>query len=273
MRNFIPTFDEFVNENLMPIQIEQAAKDLAYSMANHSSPDKDGNFSDEQIRKAFKYFPNLKYARGKQIEDIVKRAQKILSESEVNEGKIVIHKEMNKAVKTPFGKGGPRSTVILGKTSSGLEVTINGDFVNAKDNVYVTNPTDQDKDEAKEMAQYHHDRLTGGLNKEKLAKVLKELSESIEITESDDPKFVGAVHTILGPKQARLVVSGDTVKTHKEKILTVIRKVEPTAKAEFYEATGKIVGVIAQSNLRPIQKEIERIDKKIVAEIKNPVKR
>ena len=171
----IPTFDEFVNENLMPNQIEQAAKDLAYSMANHTSPDKDGNFSDEQIRKAFKFFPNLKYARGKQIEDIVKRAQEILSESKVNE--------------------------------------------------------------------------------------------------NDDPKFVGAVHTILGPKQARLVVSGDTVKTHKEKILTVIRKVDPTAKAEFYEATGKIVGIIAQSNLRPIKKEIEKIDKKIVAEIKNPVRK
>ena len=93
------------------------------------------------------------------------------------------------------------------------------------------------------------------------------------INESGDPKFVGAVHTILGPKQGRLVVSGDTVKTHKEKILTAIRKVEPTAKAEFYEATGKIVGVIAQANLRPIQKEIERIDKKVVAEIKSPTKK
>lgn len=77
MKN-IPTFESFVNENLRPDQIEQASKDLAFSMANHTPSDKDGNWTDEQIRKAFKYFPNLKYAKGAQADEIVKRAQEII---------------------------------------------------------------------------------------------------------------------------------------------------------------------------------------------------
>jgi hypothetical protein len=93
----------------------------------------------------------------------------------LNEGKLTIHKEMNKAVKTPFGKGGPRTTVVVGKTSTGLDVTLNGDFIDAKANKYVTNPTEKDKEEAIEMIKFHHDRLTGGIAKENLAKALKNL--------------------------------------------------------------------------------------------------
>jgi cell division septum initiation protein DivIVA len=84
----LPSFEEFINENLRPDQIEQAAKDLAHSMANHTqSKNDDGSFSDEQILKAFKYFPNLKYAKGAQANEIVKKAQAILNES-LNESSI-----------------------------------------------------------------------------------------------------------------------------------------------------------------------------------------
>jgi len=95
------------------------------------------------------------------------------AEDFLNERKMIIYPVMDKSVKTPWGKGGPRSTVILGKTSSGLSVTLNGDFVNSKSNTYVTKPTDEDKKEAKEMVEFHYNRLTGGVNKEKLAAVMQ----------------------------------------------------------------------------------------------------
>lgn len=111
-------------------------------------------------------------------------------ESFLNEGKMTINPEMDKAVKTPYGKGGPRTTVILGKTSSGLAVTLNGDFVDAKANKYVTNPTEKDKGEAQEMIQFHHDRLTGGINKEKLAALLLNMTESKDtINEAVNPEM------------------------------------------------------------------------------------
>lgn len=105
-------------------------------------------------------------------EEVRKVLNQQTTKKTVKEGKMVIHPAMDKSVKTPWGKGGPRSIVVLGKTTSGLDVTLNGDFVDAKAGKYVTNPTGEDKKEAKEMVQFHYDRLTGGLNKEKLAAVL-----------------------------------------------------------------------------------------------------
>jgi hypothetical protein len=97
---------------------------------------------------------------------------------------------MDKDIKTPVGKGGSRTTVVLGKTSSGLAVTLNGDFVDTKKNMYLTNPTAQDKEEAQEMIQFHHDRLTGGTNKEKLAALLLNMTESKDtINEAVNPEM------------------------------------------------------------------------------------
>lgn len=90
----------------------------------------------------------------------------------LNEGKMVINPLMDKSVKTPYGKGGSKTTVILGKTSSGLAVTLNADFVDAKKNMYVTEPTEEDREEAMEMIKFHHNRLTGGTAKEKLGALL-----------------------------------------------------------------------------------------------------
>jgi hypothetical protein len=91
----------------------------------------------------------------------------------LNEGKFTINPLMDKSVKTPIGKGGPRQTVVLGKTSSGLFVTLNGDFVDVEKGIYITKPTSQDSKEAKEMIEFHYNRLSGGQNKEKLGNVLK----------------------------------------------------------------------------------------------------
>ena len=46
----IKTFESFINESkINHPEIEKAVKELAYSMANHTKPDEDGNFTDEQI--------------------------------------------------------------------------------------------------------------------------------------------------------------------------------------------------------------------------------
>lgn len=85
MKNHIPTFNDFVNENIRPDQIEKVSKDLAYSMPNHTKPDKDGKFTEDQILKAFKYIPDLKYVKDKKdIQSIVDKALAIVNES-VNE--------------------------------------------------------------------------------------------------------------------------------------------------------------------------------------------
>lgn len=99
--------------------------------------------------------------------------ESFVNESVLNEGKMVINPLMDKTVSTPWGKPGmPRTTVILGKTSTGLAVTINGDFVDAKAKKYVLRPSKLEKEEAYEMIKFHENRLTGGYNKEWLGKLL-----------------------------------------------------------------------------------------------------
>jgi hypothetical protein len=95
MEKHIPSFDEFVNEgNISHPGIEKAAKDLAYSMPNHTTPDKDGNFTEEQIEKAIKkYSPALVQASKKGMKDeIISRVLEILNESTVNETTLNVFK-------------------------------------------------------------------------------------------------------------------------------------------------------------------------------------
>jgi hypothetical protein len=75
--------ESVVDENIRPDQMEQVAKDLAYSMPNHSKPDEDGKFSAEQVQKAFKYIPDLKHVKDKKdIQTIVDKVLAIVNESE-----------------------------------------------------------------------------------------------------------------------------------------------------------------------------------------------
>lgn len=87
MKKHIPSFDEFVNEaKITHSGVEKAATDLAHSMPNHTTPDKDGKFTEEQIEKAMKkYSPALVQASRQGMKDeIITRVQEILNES-VNE--------------------------------------------------------------------------------------------------------------------------------------------------------------------------------------------
>lgn len=88
MKKHIPSFEEFVNEaKISHSGIEKAATDLAYSMPNHTTPDKDGKFTEEQIEKAMKkYSPALvQAARHGMKDEIIARVQEILNESTLNE--------------------------------------------------------------------------------------------------------------------------------------------------------------------------------------------
>ena len=78
---YFKLFENFLNENLRPDEIEAAAKTIAYSMPNHT-PSDDDTWTDEQIIKAFKYFPDIKrHAKKNDVDEIVKRAQEILKEN------------------------------------------------------------------------------------------------------------------------------------------------------------------------------------------------
>ena len=88
MKKHIPSFEEFVNEaKISHSGIEKAATDLAYSMPNHTTPDKDGKFTEEQIEKAMKkYSPALvQAARHGMKDEIIARVQEIINESTLNE--------------------------------------------------------------------------------------------------------------------------------------------------------------------------------------------
>ena len=65
-------FEEFLNEELRPDEMESFAKKIADSMPNHTIYDDKIGPSDIQIKNAFKYFPDFKqYSTAKQKEEII----------------------------------------------------------------------------------------------------------------------------------------------------------------------------------------------------------
>lgn len=90
MKYLFESFDDFINEaRLRPDQIESVSNWLAHSMANHTIPDDKGKYTDEQILKAIKYVPDSKYITNKSDkQEIVNKVKEILTESELNEGRI-----------------------------------------------------------------------------------------------------------------------------------------------------------------------------------------
>ena len=175
----------------------------------------------------------------------VKTFENFLNES-LNEGKMTINPMMDKSVKTPWGKGGAAQTVILGKTSSGLAVTLNGDFVDAKKNVYVTDPSEDDRKEAMEMIKFHHDRLTGGTAKEKLASLLANgiVKEELNIKQNESE--------ITG-KDAEV---GDSALVKSENKMGVIMKIQGGKfTLKFVDGSSK---VYSESELQFIMSEDEK---------------
>ena len=66
----------------------------------------------------------------------------------------------------------------------------------------------------------------------------------------------------------RVIVTGESVEKLKDKILAAIKEADPTSKAEFYPATGKIVGAMITSNLSDLSRALRKIDANLKAEIK-----
>lgn len=110
---------------------------------------------------------------------------------------------------------------------------------------------------------------------EKIKKQAKKFKSAEEVKgtvyEAIDPEsgMMGLINTALGPRQGRLVVIGNNVEKHQEKILDAIRKIDKDSRVEFFAKTGKIVGVIAATTLKDIQKELRKIDGSLTAEIKD----
>ena len=90
------------------------------------------------------------------------------------------------------------------------------------------------------------------------------LSEDIDA----DSGMSGSVVTTIGYLQGKLVVSGDSVEKHQERILDAIRKIDKTARVDFYPKTGKVVGIVTVNLLKEFQKEFRKIDGNIKSEIK-----
>jgi len=91
MKKHIPSFDEFVKESkISHPNVEKAAVELAYSMPNHTTPDKDGKFNEEQVEKAIKkYSPILsQHMRMGMKDQIIDRVLEIVNESSINESTI-----------------------------------------------------------------------------------------------------------------------------------------------------------------------------------------
>jgi hypothetical protein len=69
-------------------------------------------------------------------------------------------------------------------------------------------------------------------------------------------------------KEGRVIVTGENVEKLQEKILKAIKDADPSSKAAFYPATGKIVGVMITANLSDLSRSLRKIDANLKAEIK-----
>ncbi len=104
--------------------------------------------------------------------------------------------------------------------------------------------------------------------KDKLKGIIKdELKWALK--ESDEVMPGKVSHKVLGLKVARVVISGDSVKTHKDTILKILKKHDPEMKGDFYPATGKIVAVLVQVKLDFVRRDLKGLDPKISVEIKD----
>jgi hypothetical protein len=102
MNNFL-SYKEFVNESKIGHSgVEKAAMDLASSMPNHTAPDENGKFSEEQIVKAIKkYSPYLtQHMKVGMKDQIISRIQEILNESMINEEATTSWSKMMKGVRS-----------------------------------------------------------------------------------------------------------------------------------------------------------------------------
>ena len=83
-----------------------------------------------------------------------------------------------------------------------------------------------------------------------------------------DTGLAGSTSSAMGLVQGKIVISGDTVEKFQERILDAIRKLDKTARVEYYPKTGKVVGIVTVKMLKEFQKEFRKLDGNIKSEIK-----
>jgi hypothetical protein len=83
-----------------------------------------------------------------------------------------------------------------------------------------------------------------------------------------DTGLAGSTSSAMGVVQGKIVISGDTVDKFQDRILDAIRKLDKTARVEYYPKTGKIVGIVTVKMLKDFQKEFRKLDGNIKSEIK-----
>lgn len=104
----------------------------------------------------------------------------------------------------------------------------------------------------------------------KYLKTFEQFVDEKQVTEREEG-LSKAGHAALGMKQVRIVISGDSVADNSDKILKFLTKADPNSKCDFYDKTGKIVGVFAKAKMDNIKRDLKSVDPKIKIEIKNQV--
>jgi ribosomal protein S9 len=89
-----------------------------------------------------------------------------------------------------------------------------------------------------------------------------------EFINEANEELPGAVHTKLGPKQGRVVISGINTEKYQTDIISAVMAIDSTARLDFFVKTNKIVGVITAARLKDIKKALVNIDKSLEAELK-----
>lgn len=93
------------------------------------------------------------------------------------------------------------------------------------------------------------------------------------LLENEDSGLPKSVHSALGPKQDRIIISGKDVKKHSDEIIKIVKKHDAGSNIQYYPATDKCVGIVIMSKIDGIRRDLKRIDPELVAELKSQMKK
>jgi len=122
----------------------------------------------------------------------------------------------------------------------------------------------------KDRKVYYIDDLIG--NEVKVGNSKFFVNESLDEKTDPDTGLSGSVHTVLGPKTDRLIISGGDVKKHQDAIVKAVKKHDAGSNIQYFAATNKCVGTVIMNKIDSIRKELRSIDSDLVAELKSQKK-
>lgn len=92
------------------------------------------------------------------------------------------------------------------------------------------------------------------------------------LDEDNETGVTAKASSVIGPRQERIVISGDAVESKQDDILKAIAKIDKDNKVQFYPITKKIVGAFTTVKMSDLKRELKRINDKLTVEVKNPIK-